>query len=282
MRKQLLFFSLLTLTACGQQSRQTSDTSALVSQQQATQAFSIVKAIDYLPFTFIEDGCYARSLYMSLELASQRIPSSALYVYGVLQPTPSVSWSYHVAPMIQVTNSAQEAWVLDPAFEREPLTRSQWLNKNFAASSKSEIKLENIALYTKTRIRAGSAYFEESGRTDPYDTPETRAFDAASDSEGDVVGLIPRPINKSVLIPNFEEMPTFLSGDIHSACTVMYDYIYRERLSEPDEKVEKLLASTTRLIKAMDSLDKLTRNGVSSYWGEAAKDCSAAMSGYYK
>jgi hypothetical protein len=280
MRKQFFFFSLLTLTACGPQTQQTSDTSALVSQQQANQAFSIVKEIDYLPFTFIEDGCYARSLYMSLELAAQGVPSSALYVYGALRPTETLYWSYHVAPMLQVNDSAQEPWVLDPAFEVEPLTRTQWLNRNFAASSKSQLQLNNIALYTMTRVRAGSAYFEESGRTDPYDTPRTRVFDAATDSSGAVVGLIPRPIDKSVLIPNFEEMPTFTSRDIHSACTVMYSYILREKLEDPKTKIDKLLASTTRLVAAIDRRDKLTRNGVVSYWGDEAAKCSMAMSGY--
>ncbi|HYX35298.1 MAG TPA: protein-glutamine glutaminase family protein [Oligoflexus sp.] len=278
MRKQLLFFSLLTLTACGQQTQQTSDTSALVSQQQAAQAFSIVKAIDYIPFTFIEDGCYARSLYMSLELAAKGIPSSAHYVTGYLQPTSRVTWSYHVAPLLQLRNSSQEPWVLDPAFEEEPLTRSQWLKKNFAASKNS---LVATAASTKTYLRAGSAYFDTSGRVSEFDTEETLAFTPMKDSSGTVVSLNPKPINPSVLIPEFADMPSFLSSDIHSACTVMYDYILRENVDDEDEKVERLLSSTTRLIKSMYSLKKLTRDGVSSYWGTAAKSCTSAMTGYY-
>jgi hypothetical protein len=284
MRKQLFFFSLLALTACGPNAQQSSDTSALVSQGQANQAFAIVENIDYLPFTYIEDGCYARSLYMSLELAAQEIPSSAHYVFGALQPTPAVVWSYHVAPMLQVKNSTQEPWVLDPAFEVEPLTRTEWLNKNFAAKSKSSITLQDIASYTKTRVRAGSAYFEEYGRTDPYDTPETRAFDARKDSSGRVIGLTPRPINPTAMIPEFEEMPTFLASDIHSACTVMYSYIQREELqtsSERAAKTQRLLASTTRLVKAMSGLKKLTRDGVSGTWSMSAKACKDAMTGYH-
>jgi hypothetical protein len=284
MRNQLFLLSLLTLAACGPNAPQNSDTSALVSQGQANQAFAIVEDIDYLPFTYIEDGCYARSLYMSLELAAQEIPSSAHYVFGALQPTAEVVWSYHVAPMLQVKNSTQEPWVLDPAFEVEPLTRTEWLNKNFAAKSKSSISLQDIASYTKTRVRAGSAYFEEYGRTDPYDTPETRAFDARKDSTGKVVGLAPRPVNPSALIPDFEEMPTFLASDIHSACSVMYSYIQREELTSSSEraaKTQRLLANTTRLIKAMSSLKKLTRDGVSGAWSTSTKACRDAMTGYY-
>jgi hypothetical protein len=283
MRKKLFFFGLFTVTACGPKAQQTSDTSALISQQQATAAFEIVRGIDYLPFTYIVDGCYARSLYMSLELAAERIPSSAHYVFGALQPTPSVTWSYHVAPMLQVNNSTQEPWILDPAFEVEPLTRTEWMDDNFAASSKSSINLAEIARYSKTRIRAGSAYFEEEGRTDPYDTPETRAFNAQTDGSGRVVGVTPRPINKSVLIPKFEDMPTFLSSDIHSACTVMYSYIGRENttVSSIAGKRNRLLSSTTRLIKTMSYLGKLETDGVSSFGDTASQKCTEAMAGYY-
>jgi hypothetical protein len=279
MRKQFLFYSLLTVAACGQQTQQSSDTSALVSQQQANEAFSIVKGIDYIPFTFIEDGCYARSLYMSLELAAKGIPSSAHYVFGYLKPTKDVSWSYHVAPLLKVKSSSEEPWILDPAFEKEPLPRTQWLLKNFAATNES---LTAVASRTRTQTRAGSAYFDKAGRTSEFDTDETPAFTTVKDSWGTVVSLNSRPIDTTVLIQDFEEMPTFLSSDIHSACAVMYTYIGKEGISEYSTKISKLLASTTRLVKAMDGLEKLTRTGVSGYFGKANTDCADAMAGYYR
>lgn len=281
MRKQLFFFSLLTATACGQNTLQTSDISALVSQQQASEAFGIVKALDYLPFNYIVDGCYARSLYMSLELAAEGIPSSAHYVFGYLQPTESVTWSYHVAPLLQLKNSSQEPWVLDPAFEKEPLTRTEWINKNFAESSAS---LKSTASSTWTQIRAGSAYFDESGRVSEFDTEETLAFSPVKDSFGNVTSLRVKPINPSVLVPDFADFPSFLSTDIHSACTIMYSYIGREMTTSTSTKASKrnrLLSSTTRLIKAMSDLGKLESNGVSSYGDTASEKCTAAMAGYY-
>lgn len=278
MYRQLIFFTLLTLMACGQHTQETSDTSAFVSPNEAVEAFDIIQKIDYLPFTYIEDGCYARSLYMSLELAAVGIPSSALYVYGALQPTPSVTWSYHVAPLLQLKNSRREPWVLDPAFESQPLTRTQWINANFAESTTSNYYW--IARDTKTRIRAGSAYFEETGRTDPYDTQTSKLFDPRTDSSGAVVGVIPRPIDPRVLIPDFEAMPTFLSSDIHSACTVMYDFIRAEKVNDPSGKISRLLRSTTRLIKAVSSLDKLTRDRVDGSGNKATRDCATAMADY--
>ncbi len=281
MRKQLFFFSLLALASCGQNRQQTSDTSALVSQLQADEAFQIVQAIDYLPFTYIVDGCYARSLYMSLELAAEGIPSSAHYVFGYLQPTETVSWSYHVAPLLQLKNSSQEPWVLDPAFEKEPLTRSQWISKNFAQSSAS---LSSTAANTWTQIRAGSAYFDESGRVAEYDTEETLIFTPVKNSVGTVTSLKVKPIDPSVLVPDFADFPSFLSTDIHSACTTMYNYIGRESSLSPTSKASKrnrLLSSTTRLIKTMSSIGKLESDGVSSYGDTASEKCTAAMAGYY-
>lgn len=281
MRKQLFFFGLFTLAACGQNTQQTSDTSALVSQQQANKAFAIVKGVDYLPFTYIVDGCYARSLYMSLELAAEGIPSSAHYVFGYLQPTQSVTWSYHVAPLLQVAKTSQEPWILDPAFESRPLTRTQWLAENFA---ESEDELAVTARSTWTQIRAGSAYFDESGRVSEYDTDESLAYTPVKASDGSIVSLKARPIDPSVLIPTFADMPTFLSTDIHSACTVMHTYIKNEDLdvAERAAKTKRLLASTTRLVKAMDDVNKLTRDGVTGSWTTAGSACKTAMEGFYR
>ena len=50
---------------------------ARVTQQQAQLAAQLVDSTRaYLPFAYTEDGCYARALYMSMELASRRVPGS--------------------------------------------------------------------------------------------------------------------------------------------------------------------------------------------------------------
>lgn len=275
MRKQFLFVSLLAMTGCGQISQQSSDTSAIVSKQQATQAFGVVQAIDYLPFTYIVDGCYARSLYMSLELASHGIPSSAHYVFGSLRPTSSVSWTYHVAPLLQLENSSQEPWILDPAFEKEPLLRSQWIDKNFAQSSAT---LKAKASGTKTQIRAGSAYFSESDEYAPYDTDETNLFGTVKDSNGNITKLTLPSVDPSVLIPNFENMPRFKKSDIQDACSTMYSYIGNETTTTSAQKTTKrtkLLAATTRLTRAMLEAGKLNNDASAA---ATATSCSSAVS----
>lgn len=271
MHKKLFFLpGLFFLNACGSHQQGASETKALVSRAQAEQAFAIVEQIDYLPFSYIIDGCYARSLYMSLELAAQGIPSSEHYVYGQLQPTPEVGWSYHVAPLLQVKDSQQEPWILDPAFEQEPLSRSQWIKKDFLAAKQMEIPINVIAEAT-TQIRAGSAYFDLTGRAKAFETVESPLFTASKDSLGRITKLSPKPIDKKLLVADFQQLPSFLTGDIHSACTVMYTYIGEEfPLAQTDEtqakqradKRARLLSQTTFLVQAMTKLGKLTSNGL--------------------
>ena len=143
----LIATTSLFFAACGQaQKPAVSQSKALVTSSQAQAAFDIVSAIDYIPFTYIVDGCYARSLYMSMELAADKIPSSAFYMFGYLQPTDEVSWSYHVAPLLKIRG--QEAIVLDPAYEKEPLTMTEWKAKNNPLSDFDH------------DLKAGSSYFE--------------------------------------------------------------------------------------------------------------------------
>lgn len=232
----LLATSSLFLGACGQANKtETSNTKALVSAAQANAAFDIVKAIDYIPFTYIVDGCYARSLYMSMELAAEKIPSSSFYMFGYLQPTDDVSWSYHVAPALKVPG--QEAWVLDPAFEVEPLTLTEWKEKNNTQSS------------AQFDLKAGSAYFDPTGRTSEF--------------------------NMNNMIQNFEEMPTFLSSDIASACTVMHRYIplQNQTAAKSREQRAKLLKRTGELSVALAAHGKLEVDGV---FNDASDACAAA------
>ncbi len=232
----LLASSSLFFAACGQtQKPAASQTKALVTATQASEAFDIVKAIDYIPFTYIIDGCYARSLYMSMELAVKEIPSSAFYMFGYLQPTDEVSWSYHVAPLLKV--KGQEAWVLDPAFEKEPLTMTEWKAKN---NAQGEFEHD---------LKAGSAYFDQTGRTSKF--------------------------NMSRMIQNFEEMPTFLTSDIASACTVMYRYIPLQNQSAAQSRAQrtKLLSRTAELVKELQAVGKLEDDGVAS---DASSACEAA------
>ena len=79
-------------------------------------------------------------------------------------------------------------------------------------------------------MKAGSAYFDKSGRTSQFD--------------------------KNHLIRNFSEMPTFLSGDIASACAVMYRYL---GLKSHGSKLGLLIKRTSELVAGLEAVGKLKR-----------------------
>ncbi|WP_394831603.1 hypothetical protein LVJ94_34330 [Pendulispora rubella] len=97
---------------------------AVVSPEVAARAFDIVRGVDYLPFGYKEEGCNERALYMAMELAAQKIPSSALYAEGDLRPSEDVEWEYHVAPMLQIDGKQM---VIDPSLESAPVTVDAWI-----------------------------------------------------------------------------------------------------------------------------------------------------------
>ncbi|RZA24636.1 MAG: hypothetical protein EOP10_09310 [Proteobacteria bacterium] len=237
----LLATTSLFFGACGEnQSVENSQSKALVTEAQAGRAFEIVKAIDYIPFTYIVDGCYARSLYMSMELAAKEIPSSAYYIFGYLQPTESVSWGYHVAPALKIKGG--ESWILDPAFENEPLSLAAWQAKN------------NPQGDFQNDLKAGSAYFDPTGRTSEF--------------------------NMNNMVQNFEEMPTFLTSDIASACTVMYQYIplQKQTPSQSNAQRAKLVARTVKLVDALQNNGKLENDGVNSDANSVCRNAAVSAS----
>jgi hypothetical protein len=81
---------------------------------------------------FPDDGCFARAALAVKNLASRNdLPPNKIFVFGNLNvktnnsPDGSVSWWYHVAPIIEVQG---EKYVLDPALEpKHPLRMMDWL-----------------------------------------------------------------------------------------------------------------------------------------------------------
>jgi len=132
-RPRLWSSLLLGLTllegGCGQRPLNTSQPAALVSLEQYQESYNIVRGVDYLPFQVTRDGCYARALFLAMELAAQGIPSSSTFVVaprgGLLYLSDGTPWLYHVAPMLQVPGYAP--MILDPAISAAPMRQQDWL-----------------------------------------------------------------------------------------------------------------------------------------------------------
>lgn len=137
----IVFGFFLPLAACKSQNIGSTPNSFITEDQLGT-AMKVIGKIDYLPFRFDKDGCYARSLFMAMELASVEVPSSSQFAFapqnGSLRLPNGTQWGYHVAPMVTVLQEPgkppadpdvlREPFILDPALDSlKPMYRSEWV-----------------------------------------------------------------------------------------------------------------------------------------------------------
>jgi hypothetical protein len=206
----------------------------LVTQSKFDQAFTVVKGIDYLPFDYPRDGCYARALYMSMELAAQGMESNEVFAFakpGTALVLGATRWGWHVAPMLLVGTDEATAkhMVIDPAVASSPLAQDQWLAKLGKGPGTPADQAPDVVFVP------GSDYASEAALADK------------ANWDRDVV--------------DFAHMPAFDVGDIQAACGVMHDYISREAKTTPDtvaRKQTKVLARTPQLITALKAKNKLS------------------------
>jgi hypothetical protein len=84
-----------------------------------------------LTWLYPDDGCFARAALMADMAEEQKLPRPRkVFIFGELEvrtanaPGGTVSWWYHVAPIVSVGG---RAYVLDPAIEpRRPLPLEEW------------------------------------------------------------------------------------------------------------------------------------------------------------
>ncbi|MGE0172578.1 MAG: protein-glutamine glutaminase family protein [Oligoflexales bacterium] len=216
---------------------------AYVTPTDAHRAYSIVEEIDYLPFEYTADGCYARALYMSMELAAEGIPSSSQFIkatQGVLN-FDGTTWTYHVAPALIVSNSPatapqteavlhkkvsrdtveqvpSEVTIVDPAMSQTPLSLRDWVKKM--------VRSNNTKAYT---VMVPANYY------DPYNPPSEN-------------------MHKNI-VRSFEALPKFRLSDIGSACKDM-----EEKLGDQEQRKAKLRQRTQELIDSLDAVGKLSKD----------------------
>lgn len=210
---------MLLAQACG--SPQTpSRLDAHVSVEQADAAYRKIAAIDYLPFGYKLDGCFARALFMSMELAEDDIPSSAQFAKGVLMPTADITWVYHVAPML-IVGSDSEPTIIDPSLFSAPTKLRTWVEA-LNAFAPSQPAPELVAI-------PGSVY----------------------DTDG------PPTATEEQVIHSFAELPRFKLSDISLACQAAHAYLVNENATNVTFKKEKLQTRANQLVRRLHELEKL-------------------------
>lgn len=230
----LLSLTVLSLMACGGEASVAiddrvaalddlgiSEQQARVTPQQAQLAAQLVDSTRaYLPFAFTEDGCYARALYMSMELAARRVPSSAQYLTGELYPSSSVTWGWHVAPMVEIEGGSGKT-ILDPSLAPNgPISLQEWIRRSNPMGS--------YELFWTI----GSTYY-----TTGFYTPNAQS---------------------APVISSFAELSPFQRSDIEEACGVMSEYLSYERAANEAQKRALLVGRTRSLANRLLSVGKLT------------------------
>ncbi len=119
-----------------------------ITYEYAYEIFQKMKMQKHIPFKYPEDGCYARAQEMSriIEI-EENITTGKVFIEGNLRvetknsPSGSVSWWYHVAPVLLVSG---EPYVIDPSIFEKPVPVKDW----FAIQVKHDRGRTDRAYYT--------------------------------------------------------------------------------------------------------------------------------------
>jgi hypothetical protein len=217
-----------------------SDQQAQVSEATFDQAYSIVSRIDYVPFEYKIDGCYARALYMSLELAARGIETNSLFAFATVDEAPlvvgDIEWGYHVAPLLFVPtdDGSVLGHILDPAISDSPLTVDDWvgaMGHTVAPQFVEDAHGREIDVSPELLYVPGSRYAP--------------------------MGAQQEDVFQNVDIPSFDALPAFRSSDVVDACTVLFQYLELDpSISNTAAAQSRLVARTKALVASMVERDK--------------------------
>jgi hypothetical protein len=218
----------------------------LVSEQTFARATDVLRRIDYLPFEYKENGCFARALYMTMELAATGQESNVVFAFangGNPLKVGDIQWVYHVAPMLWVgASSADARWmVIDPSLRPHPLTVAEWITAMGYPPSTPSDRAPTFAMVP------GSNYHVWANATH-------------------------YPANSATDVPSFDALPNFKVSNASRACRTMFRFLTKENAADVARKKSTLLSRTPRLLQEIDARQKLTRDAEFS-----ATDCASAL-----
>jgi hypothetical protein len=219
---------------------------AIVSHAQFSKALKIAAdTTQYLPYAYADDGCYARSLYMAMEMADAGIPSSQVIAMAppgkylrFEEGDNIVQWSWHVAPLLV---DGGKLFVVDPAMEsQEPTTLDTWvsnlirpeLGNTSSLPTMDEIKFKAILgmEYTVVPGAMNGKYHDKMG--------------IGKWMTHDQLPSVP-------WIRSLPELGHFDLSVLESACATMH--VYSENVPDTAARQQKLTDRTVQLLKSMKS-----------------------------
>jgi len=186
-----------------------------------------------IPFHYPADGCYARAHLMAELLtaagfASERVFAISTYSEGLHVPTdfgddvaagtqPSVTWWYHVAPIINVREAGNVVrTVIDPSIAPGPITIGQWTGmmsgRTFTELTVAQVQAHLAANgdYTPDQATTFTGDRNTFGPSGPFDSPDSTAADAQME------GVRPRISDYAAEAP-LHEVASVIRGELRKA-----------------------------------------------------------------
>jgi hypothetical protein len=211
---------------------------------------------NYLPFNYSYDGCYARSLYMSAELATSQIPSSAVFVFAKgahkLTTQSGNAWDFHVAPYI-VSEKTKQHLVIDPGLGGAPaLAYESWLKfMNSAPAQVSKVVVPGFYYFGYAKMKWNGVVW-----TNPY---ASVVCGNAAKCDLEYMHNLNRDIN--IVISDFKDYPKLKVPFLANACGTMWRFIGEEpnmSLQQIAEKRERLIRRTKQILARLGKLKMLS------------------------
>ena len=117
--------------------------------------YNLKDKMPYIPWNFVNDGCWARAEYISAELALKGISSGSVNAITCdtkkgdlehgLQGPNGVKWYAHVAPIVKTSDSQ---FVIDPGFSDSPMSIQEW-EQSMGSVRMSHI-IDHVGKYQQT------------------------------------------------------------------------------------------------------------------------------------
>ena len=105
-----------------------------ISLNRATELFNKALSMEDIPWSFTQDGCFARAHLMARRFEAEGVRVDKAWLKGELyipDSDPLIEWKFHVAPMVYVEdgNGKVTRMIIDPSIFSKPVTVEEWDKK---------------------------------------------------------------------------------------------------------------------------------------------------------
>jgi len=218
---------------------------------------SVWDQVDYLPWEYAPDGCFARSYYVAMEMVSRDIPVSQMVINLLWEDTPTnhprfspvdgrdpelppvtyrgtvVQWDYHIAALL-LPPVVEEPMIFDRAMEPGLVPVDTWVgDANSAGLPRSELTADGT-------LTAGFNEFSTFGSS--------------------YLGLSPSLTENwaSVSSPTLDSLPPFQESVVQLACNTVRTIYDCMATPSDDARRTRLVRRTNELLAELAGHGHLT------------------------